>query len=40
MNVEKQVIVLPVSRELLADQKALRDYVERMTADVDEETES
>lgn len=34
------VIVLPVSRELLEDQQALRDYIERMTADPVEEPES
>ena len=33
------VIVLPVSRELIEDEQALRDYIERMTADVDEEPE-
>jgi hypothetical protein len=27
------VIVLPVSRELIEDQKTLRDYIERMTAE-------
>jgi hypothetical protein len=34
------VIVLPVSPELLKDQETLRDYIERMTADSVEETES
>ena len=33
MSDEKTVIVLPVSRELMEDQQALRDYVERMTAE-------
>jgi hypothetical protein len=27
------VIVLPVSRELMEDPKTLRDYIERMTAE-------
>lgn len=33
------VIVLPVSPEFMEDQQVLRDYIERMTADVDEEPE-
>jgi hypothetical protein len=35
----KEVIVLPVSPELMQDQKTLRDYIERMTADPVEEAD-